>query len=69
VLLGLFVVAYGLVTCEIWATPVTEKAPFNHPSRSWLLGATHGRSRSTWRWSRRSRSWSPGAGSCPRRRP
>lgn len=37
VLLGLFVVAHGLVTFGIWAAPVTEKAPFN-PSHSWLLG-------------------------------
>jgi hypothetical protein len=39
VLLGLFVVAHGLVTFGIWAAPVPEKAPFN-PSRSWLLGDT-----------------------------
>jgi hypothetical protein len=39
VLLGLFVVAHGLVTFGIWAAPVTDKAPFN-PSRSWLLGDT-----------------------------
>jgi hypothetical protein len=39
VLLGLFVVAHGLVTFGIWAAPVTEKAPFN-PSHSWLLGDT-----------------------------
>jgi hypothetical protein len=37
VLLGLFVVAHGLVTFGIWAAPVTERAPFN-PSHSWLLG-------------------------------
>jgi hypothetical protein len=37
VLLGLFVVAHGLVTLGIWTAPVTEKAPFN-PSHSWLLG-------------------------------
>jgi hypothetical protein len=37
VLLGLFVVAHGLVTFGIWAAPVAEKAPFN-PSHSWLLG-------------------------------
>ena len=36
VLLGLFLVAHGLVTFGIWAAPATEKAPFN-PSRSWLL--------------------------------
>ena len=39
VLLGLFVVAHGLVTFGIWAAPVTDKAPFN-PSHSWLLGNT-----------------------------
>jgi hypothetical protein len=37
VLLGLFVVAHGLVTLAIWAAPVTDNAPFS-PSRSWLLG-------------------------------
>jgi hypothetical protein len=37
VLLGLSVVAHGLVTFGIWAAPVTEQAPFN-PSHSWLLG-------------------------------
>jgi hypothetical protein len=37
VLVGLFLVAHGLVTFGIWAAPVTEKAPFN-PSHSWLLG-------------------------------
>jgi hypothetical protein len=36
-LLGLFVVAHGLVTFAIWAAPATDKAPFN-PSHSWLLG-------------------------------
>jgi ABC-type uncharacterized transport system permease subunit len=39
VLLGLFVMAHGLVTFAIWAAPVTEKAPFN-PSHSWLFGDT-----------------------------
>jgi hypothetical protein len=39
VLLGLFLVAHGLVTFGIWAAPVTDKAPFN-PSHSWLLGDT-----------------------------
>jgi hypothetical protein len=39
VLIGLFVVAHGLVTFGIWAAPVAEKAPFN-PSHSWLLGDT-----------------------------
>jgi hypothetical protein len=39
VLVGLLVVAHGLVTFGIWAAPVTEKAPFN-PSHSWLLGDT-----------------------------
>jgi hypothetical protein len=39
VLLGLLVVAHGLVTFGIWAAPVTEQAPFN-PSHSWLLGDT-----------------------------
>jgi hypothetical protein len=39
VLLGLFIVAHGLVTFGIWAAPVTEQAPFN-PSHSWLLGDT-----------------------------
>jgi hypothetical protein len=39
VLLGLFVVAHGLITFGIWAAPATEKAPFN-PSHSWLLGDT-----------------------------
>jgi hypothetical protein len=29
VLLGLVVVAHGLVTFGIWAAPVTDKAPFN----------------------------------------
>jgi hypothetical protein len=38
-LLGLFVIAHGLVTFAIWTAPVTEKAPFN-PSHSWLLGDT-----------------------------
>jgi hypothetical protein len=38
-LLGMFVIAHGLVTFEIWAAPVTEQAPFN-PSHSWLLGDT-----------------------------
>jgi hypothetical protein len=37
VLVGLFLVAHGLVTFGIWAAPVTEQAPFN-PSHSWLLG-------------------------------
>jgi hypothetical protein len=37
VLLGLFVVAHGLITLAIWTAPVTKKAPFN-PSHSWLLG-------------------------------
>jgi hypothetical protein len=37
VLVGLFLVAHGLVTFGIWAAPVAEKAPFN-PSYSWLLG-------------------------------
>jgi hypothetical protein len=37
VLVGLVVVAHGLVTFGLWAAPVTEKAPFN-PGRSWLLG-------------------------------
>ena len=37
VLVGLFVVAHGLVTFGIWAAPATDKAPFN-PSHSWLLG-------------------------------
>jgi len=39
VLLGLFIVAHGLVTFGMWAAPVTDKAPFN-PSHSWLLGDT-----------------------------
>jgi hypothetical protein len=38
-LLGLFIVAHGLVTFGMWAAPVTDKAPFN-PSHSWLLGDT-----------------------------
>jgi hypothetical protein len=37
VLLGLLLVAHGLVTFGIWAAPVTENAPFN-PRHSWLLG-------------------------------
>jgi hypothetical protein len=37
VLLGLFVVAHGLVTFGIWAAPVAEHALFN-PGHSWLLG-------------------------------
>jgi hypothetical protein len=37
VLLGLFVIAHGLITFGIWAAPVTEQAPFN-PNHSWLLG-------------------------------
>jgi hypothetical protein len=37
VLVGLVVVAHGLVTFGTWTAPVTEKAPFN-PSHSWLLG-------------------------------
>jgi hypothetical protein len=39
VLLGLFIVAHGLVTFGMWAAPVTERAPFN-PNHSWLLGDT-----------------------------
>jgi hypothetical protein len=39
VLLGLFVIAHGLVTFAIWTAPVTEKASFN-PGHSWLLGDT-----------------------------
>jgi hypothetical protein len=39
ILLGLFVIAHGLITFGIWAAPVAEKAPFN-PSHSWLLGDT-----------------------------
>ena len=38
-LVGVFVIAHGLVTFGIWAAPVAEKAPFN-PSHSWLLGDT-----------------------------
>jgi hypothetical protein len=38
-LLGLFVIAHGLITFGIWAAPVTEQAPFN-PNHSWLLGDT-----------------------------
>jgi hypothetical protein len=37
VLMGLFVIAHGLVTFAIWTAPVAEKAPFN-PSHSWVLG-------------------------------
>jgi hypothetical protein len=37
VLMGLFVIAHGLVTFAIWTAPVTETAPFN-PSHSWVLG-------------------------------
>jgi hypothetical protein len=37
VLLGLFIVAHGLVTFTIWAAPAADTAPFN-PSHSWLLG-------------------------------
>jgi hypothetical protein len=37
VLLGLFIIAHGLITFGIWAAPVTEQAPFN-PNHSWLLG-------------------------------
>jgi hypothetical protein len=39
VLIGLLLVAHGLITFGIWAAPVPEKAPFN-PSHSWLLGDT-----------------------------
>jgi hypothetical protein len=39
ILLGLFVVAHGLITFGMWAAPVTEQAPFN-PNHSWLLGDT-----------------------------
>jgi hypothetical protein len=39
VLLGLFIIAHGLITFGIWAAPVTEQAPFN-PNHSWLLGDT-----------------------------
>ena len=39
VLVGMFLVAHGLVTFAIWAAPMTEQAPFN-PSHSWLLGDT-----------------------------
>jgi hypothetical protein len=38
-LLGLFVIAHGLITFGIWAAPLTEQAPF-HPNHSWLLGDT-----------------------------
>jgi hypothetical protein len=37
VLVGLFVIAHGLVTFGIWAAPLTEQAPFN-PGHSWLFG-------------------------------
>jgi hypothetical protein len=30
VLVGVFVIAHGLVTFGIWAAPVPEKAPFNY---------------------------------------
>jgi hypothetical protein len=36
-LVGLFLVAHGLVTFGIWAAPAADKAPFN-PRHSWLLG-------------------------------
>jgi hypothetical protein len=39
VLIGLLLVAHGLITFGIWAAPVPEKAPFN-PNQSWLLGDT-----------------------------
>ncbi|MBO0844637.1 MAG: hypothetical protein J2P22_04390 [Nocardioides sp.] len=37
VILGLFVIAHGLVTAVIWTIPATEDAPFD-ASHSWLLG-------------------------------
>lgn len=36
-ILGLFVVAHGLVTAAIWAIPAGENVPFD-ASHSWLLG-------------------------------
>jgi hypothetical protein len=39
VLIGLFLVAHGLVTFAMWAAPVGGQAPFN-PGHSWLLGDT-----------------------------
>jgi hypothetical protein len=63
VLLGLFVVAHGLVTFGIWAAPVTDKAPFN-PSHSWLLG--NARTLAVpWQWPRQSPSGPPEAASSP----
>jgi hypothetical protein len=39
VLVGLLIIAHGLITFAIWTAPATEKAPFN-PGHSWLLGDT-----------------------------
>jgi hypothetical protein len=37
VLLGVFVIAHGLVTAVIWVVPAKEDAPFQ-ATKSWLLG-------------------------------